>query len=54
MNDVNFVGGEVLSENHLNTAAGEVMSAVHAHLPQPHDPFADLVPPQGIRLTPRH
>ena len=33
---------------------GEVMSAVHAHLPKPHDPFADLVPPQGIRLTPRH
>ena len=35
-------------------AAGEVMAAVHAHLPQPHDPFADLVPPQGIKLTPRH
>ena len=35
-------------------ALEEVMSAVHAHLPQPHDPFADLVPPQGIRLTPRH
>ncbi len=35
-------------------AAGEVMSAVHAHLPKPHDPFADLVPPQGIKLTPRH
>ena len=30
------------------------MAAVHAHLPQPHDPFVDLVPPQGIRLTPRH
>ena len=28
MNDVNFVGGEVLSENHLTTAAGEVMSDV--------------------------
>ncbi len=27
---------------------------VHAHLPQPHDPFIDLVPPQGIRLTPGH
>ena len=24
------------------------------HLPRPHDPFVDLVPPQGIRLTPRH
>jgi len=31
-----------------------VMKAVHAHLPKPHDPFADLVPPQGIKLTPRH
>ena len=31
-----------------------VLRAVHAHLPRPHDPFADLVPPQGIRLTPRH
>src|SRR5450631_1254771 len=30
------------------------MSAVHAHLPRPHDPFTDLVPPQGIRLTPKH
>lgn len=35
-------------------AMHEVMQAVHAHLPRPHDPFADLVPPQGIRLTPRH
>ena len=35
-------------------ATPEVMAAVHAHLPRPHDPFADLVPPQGIRLTPRH
>ena len=32
----------------------EVLGHVHAHLPQPHDPFLDLVPPQGIRLTPRH
>ena len=31
-----------------------VMSAVHAHLPKPHDPYTDLVPPQGIKLTPRH
>ncbi len=31
-----------------------VMAAVHAHLPKPHDPFLDLVPPQGIKLTPRH
>ena len=33
---------------------GEVMSAVHEHLPPQHDPFFDLVPPQGVRLTPRH
>lgn len=31
-----------------------VMQAVHQHLPKPHDPFVDLVPPSGIRLTPRH
>jgi ribosomal protein S12 methylthiotransferase len=31
-----------------------VMRAVHAHLPKPHDPYTDLVPPQGIKLTPRH
>ncbi len=31
-----------------------VMAAVHAHRPRPHDPFIDLVPPQGIRLTPPH
>jgi ribosomal protein S12 methylthiotransferase len=31
-----------------------VMRAVHAHLPKPHDPFTDLVPPQGIKLTPKH
>jgi len=32
----------------------EVVGAVHEHLPPLHDPFSDLVPPQGIRLTPRH
>ncbi len=32
----------------------EVMDAVHEHLPRPHEPFIDLVPPQGIKLTPRH
>jgi ribosomal protein S12 methylthiotransferase len=31
-----------------------VMHEVHKHLPKPHDPFVDLVPPQGIRLTPDH
>jgi ribosomal protein S12 methylthiotransferase len=39
-------------------AADEVMQAVHQHLPQPleetNDPFTSLVPPQGIKLTPRH
>ena len=32
----------------------DVVSAVHEQLPPLHDPFVDLVPPQGIRLTPRH
>jgi len=35
-------------------AAPEVMAAVHAELPKPHDPFVDLVPPQGVKLTPKH
>ena len=35
-------------------AKEEVMRAVHQHLPAAHDPFLDLVPEQGIRLTPRH
>ena len=35
-------------------ATEAVMDAVHIHLPKPHDPFLDLVPPQGIKLTPRH
>ncbi len=35
-------------------ATEEVMQAIHEHLPKPHDPFVDLVPEQGIRLTPRH
>jgi len=35
-------------------ATQEVMEAVHVHLPKPHDPFSDLVPAQGIRLTPKH
>jgi ribosomal protein S12 methylthiotransferase len=35
-------------------ATDEVMEAVHASLPMPHDPYTDLVPPQGIRLTPKH
>ena len=35
-------------------AADQVMAAVHEHLPQPHDPFVSLIPPQGIKLTPKH
>ena len=35
-------------------ALAEVMQAVHTHLPKLHDPYADLVPPQGVRLTPSH
>lgn len=35
-------------------ACEEVLTAVHTHLPRPHDPFLDLLPPQGIKLTPRH
>ena len=35
-------------------ASDEVLQHVHAHLPQPHDPFTSLVPPQGIKLTPQH
>ena len=53
--------GDVVREAHPRVlavtgphATPEVMAAVHAHLPRPHDPFTDLVPPQGIRLTPRH
>ena len=37
-------------------AYSDVMSAVHQHVPAPptHNPYTDLVPPQGIRLTPKH
>ena len=34
-------------------AADEVLAHVHQHLPKPHDPFTDLVPAAGIKLTPR-
>jgi len=53
--------GDVVRETHPRVlavtgphAAAEVMDHVHAHLPRPHDPFTDLVPPQGIKLTPKH
>ena len=35
-------------------ATQEVMQAIHLHLPKPHDPFTDLLPPIGIKLTPKH
>lgn len=35
-------------------ALQEVMTQVHSNLPKPHDPYSDLVPPQGVRLTPQH
>ncbi|MFN3861919.1 MAG: 30S ribosomal protein S12 methylthiotransferase RimO [Roseateles sp.] len=35
-------------------ATQEVMDAVHTHVPKPHDPFVDLVPSYGIKLTPKH
>jgi ribosomal protein S12 methylthiotransferase len=35
-------------------ATEAVLAAVNQHLPQPHDPHIDLLPPQGVRLTPRH
>ncbi len=53
--------GDVVSKAHPGVlavtgphATAAVMSAVHEHLPKPHDPYTDLVPPQGIKLTPRH
>ncbi|MDP2784318.1 MAG: 30S ribosomal protein S12 methylthiotransferase RimO [Sulfurimicrobium sp.] len=52
---------EVIMEKHPRVLAvtgphalQEVMSAVHQHLPQPHDPFTSLIPEQGIKLTPKH
>ena len=53
--------GDIVSQTHPRVlavtgphATEEVMAAVHAHLPKLHDPYTDLVPPQGIRLTPKH
>jgi ribosomal protein S12 methylthiotransferase len=58
-------GGNLVRQMHPSVlavtgpqATQEVMDAVHAHLPKPHDPFIDLVPNKfgiaGIKLTPRH
>jgi ribosomal protein S12 methylthiotransferase len=53
--------GDVVKQAHPSVlavtgphATDEVMEAVHAHLPRLHDPYMDLVPAQGIRLTPKH
>jgi len=35
-------------------ATDEVVEAVHEHLPPAHNPYLDLLPPQGIKLTPQH
>ncbi|MFZ9367218.1 MAG: 30S ribosomal protein S12 methylthiotransferase RimO, partial [Burkholderiaceae bacterium] len=35
-------------------ALGEVRDTVQSHLPKPHEPLLDLVPPQGVKLTPKH
>jgi ribosomal protein S12 methylthiotransferase len=54
-------GGNLVRQMHPSVlavtgphATQEVMDAVHLHSPKPHDPFVDLVPAQGIKLTPRH
>ncbi len=53
--------GDIVRETHPKVlavtgphATDAVMEAVHTHLPKPHDPHVDLIPPQGIKLTPRH
>lgn len=52
---------DVVEDAHPNVLAvtgphalEEVMTHVHTNLPKPHDPFEDLVPKQGVRLTPQH
>jgi len=52
---------EVIKENYPEVLAvtgpnalDDVMAAIHAELPPQHDPYIDLVPPGGIKLTPRH
>src|SRR5690242_4534927 len=58
-------GGNLVRQMHPSVlavtgphATQEVMDAVHANLPKPHDPFIDLVPQAfgiaGLKLTPRH
>jgi ribosomal protein S12 methylthiotransferase len=54
-------GGNLVRQMHPSVlavtgphATHEVMDAVHLHSPKPHDPFVDLVPAQGVKLTPKH
>src|SRR6188472_715595 len=58
-------GGNLVRQMHPSVlavtgphATQEVMDAVHAHVPKPHDPFVDLVPAPGasigVKLTPKH
>ena len=54
-------GGNLVRQMHPSVlavtgphATQEVMDAVHLHVPKPHDPFIDLVPAAGIKLTPKH
>ncbi|HRG61533.1 MAG TPA: 30S ribosomal protein S12 methylthiotransferase RimO [Burkholderiales bacterium] len=35
-------------------ATQEVLNLIHQYVPKPHDPFVDLVPAQGVKLTPKH
>jgi len=53
--------GDVVKDTYPNVLAvtgphalQEVMQAVHKHLPPEHDPYTSLIPPQGIKLTPKH
>jgi len=59
--DANADAGSLVREMHPSVlavtgphATQEVMDAVHTHVPKPHDPFVDLVPAYGIKLTPKH
>ena len=52
---------ELIREKHPNVLAitgpqayESVMEAVHEAAPPAHEPFVDLIPPQGVKLTPRH
>jgi len=53
--------GDIVKKTHPSVlaitgphATDEVMEIVHEYLPKPHDPYSDLIPPQGVRLTPKH